>query len=305
MRTEAGDLPSRVGFGGLWVALPTPFRSDGSLDLPAFSALARRVVDGGAQGLVALGSTGEAATLDDEERDRVIDAALAAARGVPVLVGSGSNDTRQAVRLTRRAQASGADGALVVTPYYNKPTPDGLLAHFSAIAQAAADFPLMVYNVPARTGLNLTPDVLARLWGLPTVVALKESSGNLAQIDRIARELPAGKTLLAGDDWIALAAIALGAQGVVSVAGNVATSEMRRLVDAAIADRVSEARRLHRALSPLMEALFLESNPVPLKAALAILGLAGDAVRSPLSRASVETRQRLEGVLAGIREVAA
>ncbi|HVS62343.1 MAG TPA: 4-hydroxy-tetrahydrodipicolinate synthase [Thermoanaerobaculia bacterium] len=304
-RLEARDPTSRGGFDGLWVALATSFRQDGSLDLQACSALTTRVVEGGAHGLVALGSTGEAATLDDDERERIVETVIAAARGLPVIVGCGSNDTREAVRFTRSARAAGANGALLVTPYYNKPNPDGLFAHFAAVAEAAADFPLMVYNVPGRTGQNLTPPNLARLWSIPSVVAIKESSGDLAQIDRMLRELPEGRTVLAGDDWIALAAIALGARGLVSVAGNVMPTEMRRLVEAALDGRLTEARHLHRALSPLMEALFLESNPVPLKAALAILGIADDTVRLPLSRASEETRRRLDGVLAGFREVAA
>jgi 4-hydroxy-tetrahydrodipicolinate synthase len=207
--------------------------------------------------------------------------------------------------MTRSAQAAGAAGALVVTPYYNKPNPDGLFAHFAAIAEAAADFPLMAYNVPGRTGQNLTPQNVARLWRIPSVVAIKESSGDVAQIDRIVRDLPAGKTVLAGDDWITLPAIAVGARGLVSVAGNVVPAEMRRLVDAAMAGRLIEARAVHKALSPLVEALFVESNPVPLKAALSILGVAGDAVRLPLFRAAEATRSRLAAALAEFCEVAA
>ncbi len=293
------------GFDGFWVALATPFREDGNLDLGTFSALATRTVTGGAQGLVALGSTGEAASLNDEERDRVVTTCLVAAMDAPVLVGCGSNDTRQAVALTQRAQEAGAAGALVVTPFYNKPNADGLVAHFEAIADAAPDFPLVIYNVPGRTGQNLTPEVLGRLWQIPSAVAIKESSGDIAQIDRMIRDLPDGKTVLVGDDALALPAIAMGAEGLVSVAGNLMPTAMRRLVDAARAGRLVEARNTHAALLPLMDALFLESNPVPLKAALALLGQATDRVRPPLACASSDTRLRLAAVLADFEEQAA
>ena len=282
---------------GLWVALATPFRDDFTLDLPAYRSLASRCVASGVQGLLALGSTGEAATLDDDERDQAIAACLDTGAGVPVMVGTGSNSTPQAVRLTRRACDLGAHAALVVTPYYNKPNADGLVAHFEAIADAVPSFPLVVYNVPGRTGQNLDPRVLGRLWQIPQVVALKESSGNLAQIDRVVQDLPEGKVVLAGDDALALPAIALGAEGLVSVAANLEPAAMRLLVDAARASRLSEARSVHAALLPLMDALFLESNPVPLKAALALRGEATDTVRPPLARASSDTRLRLASVL--------
>lgn len=294
-------------FDGLWVALATPFQDDLSLDLEAFRALASRCVAGGVEGLLALGSTGEAATLDDHEREQVIASCLEVARSaagtagdVPVMVGTGSNDTRQAVRLTRRARELGADAALVVTPYYNKPNADGLVAHFETLANAVPDFPLVVYNVPGRTGQNLTPQVLGRLWQIPQMVAIKESSGNLAQIDRMIQGRPEGTVVLAGDDGLALPAIALGAEGLVSVAANLEPAALRLLVDAARAGRLEEARAVHGALLPLMDALFLESNPVPLKAALALRGEAGDTVRPPLARASSDTRLRLAAALDGL-----
>lgn len=292
-------------FTGLWVALATPFRDDGSLDLPAFSALARRTATGGAHGLLALGSTGEAATVDDDERDRLVRACLEAADGLPVLVGTGANDTRRAVELTRHAREAGATGALVVTPYYNKPNAEGLIAHFEAIAAAVPEFPLVIYNVPARTGSNLTPGILARLWQIPSAVALKESSGDLVQMDHMIRRCPAGKIVLAGDDGLALPAIALGAQGLVSVVGNVVPSAARALVEAARGGRLEEAREIHARLSPLIDALFAETNPVPLKAALALLGLASDQVRPPLARAADPTRLRLAAELPAFEEVAA
>jgi len=284
-------------FSGLLVALATPFNPDHTLDFPAFRRLVRHVARGGADGLVVLGSTGEAATVLEEERDELIAACLEEAGTAKVVVGTGSNATRQAAAWTRRAQELGAAGALVVTPYYNKPTPEGLVAHFEACAEAAPGLPIIAYNVPGRTGLNLAPAALARLWENPQVVAVKESSGNLAQIGEIARTLPPGKALLSGDDNLALASIAVGACGLVSVLGNALPHQTKRLVDLALAGRREEAAALHARLLPLMDALFLESNPIPLKAALQRLGLCGAALRLPLVPASEATRTRLAETL--------
>ncbi|WP_026852398.1 4-hydroxy-tetrahydrodipicolinate synthase [Geothrix fermentans] len=286
-----------LDLSGLAVALATPFTPAGEVDLPAFRKLVRHVAAGGAKTLVPLGSTGEAATILEAERDAIIAACLEEAGGRPVVVGTGHNATRQAAAMTKRAQTLGAQGALVVTPYYNKPTPDGLVAHFAAVAEAAPGLPIIAYNVPGRTGLNVTPPTLARLWENPQVVAVKESSGNLAQIAEIARQLPKGKTLLSGDDNLALAALAVGASGLVSVLGNVLPRETSAMVEAARAGRTTEALRLHQQLLPLMDALFLESNPIPLKAALAMLGLCGDGLRLPLVPASAATRTRLAEAL--------
>ena len=285
-------------FTGMLVALATPFTPDSAVDLPAFRRLVRHVLAGGADGLVVLGSTGEAATLLEPERDALISACLEEAGPVPVIAGTGSNATRQTAVWTRRAQELGAQGALVVTPYYNQPTPGGLVAHFEAVTQAAPGLPVIIYNVPGRTGLNLLPSTLALLWQNPQLVAVKESSGNLAQIGEIARTLPAGKTLLSGDDGLALAAIAVGASGLVSVLGNVLPRETKQLVDLALAGRRAEAVALHQALLPLMDALFLESNPIPTKAALALKGICGDTLRLPLAAASEATRARLAELIA-------
>lgn len=274
-------------FTGLGVALATPFTPDHALDLPAFRRLVRHVARA-ADFLVVLGSTGEAATLEEAERDALISACLNEAGGRPVVAGTGHNATRTAARWTRRAADLGVQGALVVTPYYNKPTPEGLVIHYRACAEAG--LPLIAYNVPGRTGLNLTPAALARLWEIPAVAAVKESSGNLAQIGEIARTLPPGKVLLAGDDALALPAFAVGAEGLVSVAGNLLPGLMKRLVDLGRAGRRGEALALHHRLLPLLDALFLESNPIPLKASLQASGLGGDAVRLPLVPASVATR---------------
>jgi 4-hydroxy-tetrahydrodipicolinate synthase len=296
---------------GLGVALATPFKpagargaaatgvreyGSGGLDLPAFRALVARVA-AKADFLVALGSTGEAATVTEEERGELVAAAISEARGKPVIVGTGHNSTAQAVALAVAAAKSGAFGILVVTPYYNKPQAAGLEDHFRAIAAAAPGLPIIVYNVPGRTGSNLLPKDLARLWAIPEVVAVKESSGNLAQIGEILRTLPAGKLLFSGDDALALPAIALGGAGLISVLGNILPAEAKALVDAALAGRRDEAAALHARLLPMIDALFLESNPAPLKAALSLAGFASDAVRLPLAPASEATRARLSELL--------
>ncbi len=288
-------------FSGLTVALATPFLKNEDIDLVSFRKLIRHVVDGGASNVVVLGSTGEAATITEVERDQLINACLDEARAgtkkANVIVGTGHNSTRQAAIWTRRARDLGAAGALVVTPYYNKPMPAGILAHFAAIAEAAPELPLIAYNVPGRTGQNLLPKTLEKLWYNPAVVALKESSGNLAQIGEIARTLPKGKQLLSGDDNFALATIALGGVGLISVIGNAVPKEMTELISASREGDVARARAMHHRLLPLMDALFIESNPIPLKAALEILGICTDVVRLPLTPAEPTTKQRLAEIL--------
>lgn len=289
---------SSADFCGLSVALATPFNAAGDIDMKAFRALVKHVAGGGADVLVVLGSTGEAATIVESERDPLIAACLEEAGGKKVVAGTGHNSTRQTVAWTKRAQELGAHGALIVTPFYNKPTPQGLVAHFRAAADAAPGLPFIVYNVPGRTGLNLTPAALQLLWQNPQVVGVKESSGNVAQIGEVARMLPAGKTLLSGDDNLALASIAVGAEGLVSVLGNMVPKETKQLVDAARAGRRDEAIALNNRLLPLIDALFVESNPIPLKAGLKMLGLGEDYVRLPLVPAAEATRARLKEALA-------
>ena len=295
-------------FQGLGVALATPFTPVGAVDLPAFKRLVKHVVRGGVDFLVVLGSTGEAATLNDSERDALIVACRDMANGKPVVVGAGSSSTAQAASWCARALNLGADGLLVVTPPYNKPTASGLVAHYQAVADAAPGLPIIVYNVPGRTGQNLLPSTLARLWGNPQVVAVKESSGNLGQIVEEISSLPPGKILLAGDDNLALPSIAAGAKGLVSVLGNLLPRETKALVDAALAGNFAEAQAHQTRLLPLINALFLESNPIPLKAGLKLLGMGGDMLRLPLTPPEASTHQRLaealclaaEGTLPGI-----
>jgi len=289
-------------FSGLCVALATPMTPSQELDLPAFRRLVKHVAEGGTDGLWVLGTTGESPTMTDAERDALIVAALEEARGCQVVVGTGSNDTRKTIEATRRAQELGAHGALVIVPYYNKPTPAGIVAHFRAIAEAVPGFPLVVYNVPGRTGINLSPATLAQLWEIPQVVALKESTGNLAQISEILCNLPEGKRLLSGDDYMALATIALGGHGVVSVIGNALPRQTKTLVELSLAGKRSEAAALHAKLYPLMDALFIESNPIPVKALLAQLDICTDMMRLPLVPAQASTHARLAEALKPLQE---
>ncbi|QDO88197.1 4-hydroxy-tetrahydrodipicolinate synthase [Ornithinimicrobium ciconiae] len=308
---------SGAQFTGLGVALATPFttgtegaakpasgggssRKRPAVDLAAYRTLVQHVVAGGADFLVVLGSTGEAATVDESERADLIATAREAAPGVPIVVGTGHNNTEYAVELSRAAVAGGADGLLVVSPYYNKPQPAGIVAHFRAITEELPGVPIIAYNVPGRTGSNLTPETLRELWAIPEVVAVKESSGDLRQMVRICQEAPAGKTVLAGDDDLALPAIAVGATGLVSVCGNVAPAETAELVRAAMVGDLVRAREFNAELAPLMAALFAETNPVPLKAALACLGLATGMVRLPLVPAAPDTWARIQSALSAL-----
>lgn len=282
------------GFGA---ALVTPFHDSGGIDTAALGRLVRHVVDGGAEFLVALGSTGEAAMLTEVERDRVVATVREHCRHVPLLVGVGSSSTAQAVAWTIRARQFDAQGVLAVVPPYVKPTQAGLVAHFEAVAGAAGSLAVVLYNVPGRAAANLQPATLGQLWRLPNVAAVKESSGDLAQIGRIAAELPPGKVLLAGDDALALPSIALGAQGLVSVAGNLVPKAVRALVHTALQGNLAAARRSHARLLPLFDALFAEPNPAPAKAALDLLGIAGPNPRLPLLPATAPVRERLVAAL--------
>jgi 4-hydroxy-tetrahydrodipicolinate synthase len=289
---------------GLGIALATPFTPDQALDPQALARLVRHVVAGGADFVVALGSTGEAAMLGEAERDRVV-AAVREHRGTAALfVGTGASSTAQAIAWTARARDLGADGALVVVPPYTRPTQAGIVAHFAAIARAVPGFPLIAYNVPARVGTNLQPATVRELWAVPAVIALKESSGDLQQIARIAADVPAGRTLLAGDDPLTLPSIAVGARGLVSVAGNVVPGAMRTLVQTALAGDLPAAYAHHAHLLPLLDALGAEPNPIPIKAALAIAGIADAAVRLPLLPATASTCDRLRQALAPFTELA-
>jgi len=266
-------------FEGLTVAMVTPFR-DGAVDHEAAARLVDFLLDGGTECLVVSGSTGEAATCTLEERRALWRFVRERVHGrVPVVAGTGTNSTADTIALTRVAEEAGLDGALVVTPYYNRPTPKGQVAHFGAVARSTR-LPLVLYNVPSRTGTNTLPETLAQLEDLPNVVAVKESSGSLDQASAVRAKTRL--TLLCGDDSLALPMIAVGAAGVVSVVGNAAPREMRALCDHARAGRAVEAEAIHRRLLPLFRALFIESNPGPVKYLLAAMGLIANQLRLPL-----------------------
>jgi 4-hydroxy-tetrahydrodipicolinate synthase len=266
-------------FEGLSVAMITPFR-DGELDLEATAGLIDFMIDGGVQTLVISGSTGEAATCSIEERRRLWSFARGHIHGrVPLVAGTGTNSTAESITLTAMAEELGLDGAMVVTPYYNKPTAKGQIAHFSAIA-ASTKLPIILYNVPGRTATNTLPETFAEVQHLPNIVAIKEASGSIDQASAVRARTR--MTLLSGDDSLTLPMIAVGAAGVISVAGNVAPAEMRALCDLARAGRMSEAEALHRRLLPLFKALFIESNPAPAKFLLSAMKRVQNELRLPL-----------------------
>lgn len=284
---------------GAATALVTPFGADGAVDDVSVRALVERQIAGGIRVLVPCGTTGESATLSADEQRRVIALTCEAARGrARVLAGAGGNATAGAVERAQAARGAGADGVLVVAPYYNKPTQAGLTAHFRAVAAAVPGLPVVLYNVPGRTGSNIdAATVLALARETENIVAVKEASGNLSQIMAIMRERPEGFRVLSGDDAITLPLMALGADGIVSVASNEVPDLMSRLADLALAGQWADARALHYRLLPLMEANFLESNPGPVKAAMALLGLLEERFRLPLVPVQENTRARLRDIL--------
>jgi 4-hydroxy-tetrahydrodipicolinate synthase len=295
----------RTPFTGCGTALVTPFTSSGAVDEAAVRRLARRQVEAGVHFLVPCGTTGESPTLSPDERRHVVEVVVDEARGrVPVLAGAGGYDTREVVEAARAMHGSGADGLLSVTPYYNKPTPDGLCRHYQAIAEATP-LPIVVYNVPGRTGCNVDPATLVRLASIPHVAGVKEASGNVTQICEVLKAVPADFLVLSGDDALTLPAMAVGARGVISVASNECPAEMAQLVEAAERNDFAAARAIHARLLPLMLANFTESNPIPVKAAMAQMGLLEETYRLPMVPPRAETRERLARVLAGVGLVSA
>jgi 4-hydroxy-tetrahydrodipicolinate synthase len=283
-------------FKGSLVAIVTPFRN-GRLDEEALGRLIEWQIAEGTHGIVPCGTTGESATLSHEEHRRVIELTVEVVnRRVPVVAGTGSNSTDEAVALTRHAKQAGADGALLITPYYNKPMQEGLYQHYKQIAQSV-DLPLMLYNIPGRTSVNMLPQTVARLTQLPTVVSIKEGSGSIQQMDEVLQLCGDRLTVLSGDDAMTLPMMALGGHGVVSVVANVAPRETATLVTAAAKGDFAQARTLHRRLLPLVNALFLETNPIPVKTALALMGRCQDELRLPLCGMQAETKEKLTAAL--------
>lgn len=290
----------RQPFTGCGTALVTPFTRSGALDETALRRLVRRQIDAGIHFLVPCGTTGESPTLDRQERRRVVEIVVEEAAGrVPVLAGAGGYDTREVIEAAREMAGVGADGLLSVTPYYNKPTPDGLERHYAAVA-AATPLPVIVYNVPGRTGCNVDPATLRRLAAIPTVAGVKEASGNISQICEVCATVPSGFLVLSGDDAVTLPAMAVGARGVISVASNQVPAELAAMVEAAERNDFAAARAIHQRLLPLMLANFAESNPIPVKATLAMMGLIEETYRLPLVPPRAETRARLARVLEGL-----
>jgi 4-hydroxy-tetrahydrodipicolinate synthase len=283
-------------FRGAGVALVTPFKKDGSLDEAALRRCVKRQVEAGIDVLVPCGTTGESVTLDAAEQRRVIEITLAEAGKVPVLAGAGTNDTRTAVEKSKAAAALGAHGVLSVGPYYNKPMPEGYYRHFATIADAVS-VPVVIYNVPGRTGSNIDPKTLHRLAGHGNVRGVKEASGSLGQIMEILRDRPEGFEVLSGDDAFTLAVMAHGGEGVISVAANQVPGPMHDLVAACARGDFAEGRRIHNRLLRLMNLNFVESNPVPVKASLALLGLCEESYRLPMCPPTEATREALRDAL--------
>jgi 4-hydroxy-tetrahydrodipicolinate synthase len=283
-------------FEGVLTALVTPFR-DGDLDEEALRDLIERQIEAGVDGLVPCGCTGESATLSHAEHENVVEVTVQAVRGrVPVVAGTGSNDTAAAIEFTRHAKRAGADGALLISPYYNKPTQQGIVEHYAAVA-CAAQLPLLIYNIPGRTGSNILPTTMARLADIEHVVGVKEACGDLAQISELIARCPDGFDVLSGDDALTLALLAIGAQGVISTTSNVAPVEMCELVRAFRAGDAARARAIHYQLLPLFDALFCETNPIPVKTALHLMDLIGPEIRLPLTPIEEGNRERLQVVL--------
>jgi 4-hydroxy-tetrahydrodipicolinate synthase len=290
----------RTPWTGVGTALVTPFTKSGDLDEQAVRRLGRRQIDAGIHFLVPCGTTGENPTLTLAERIRIVEILADESGGqTPVLAGAGGYDTRNIIRLADEMRKAGANGLLSVTPYYNKPTQEGLFQHFKAIAESTP-LPLVVYNVPGRTGVNVEPRTLLRLAGVPNIVGVKEASGNITQMAEICATVPDDFIVLSGDDAITLPLMALGGRGIISVVSNEIPAEMVRMVEAAERGDFEAARAVHTRILPLMQVNFVESNPVPVKAAMHAMGLVEEVYRLPMCAPKPETREKILKVLKGL-----
>jgi 4-hydroxy-tetrahydrodipicolinate synthase len=287
----------RTQFTGVGTALITPFTRSGALDEAGIKRLARRQIDAGVHFLVPCGTTGETPTLSEAERRRVVELVVEEAAGqVPVMAGAGGYDTKEVARAAREMQQAGAAGLLSVTPYYNKPTPEGLVEHFMAVADATP-LPIMLYNVPGRTGCNIDAATCAKLATIPHVVGVKEASGNIQQMVEICKAVPADFLVMSGDDALTLPLMAIGGRGVISVAGNEIPAEMVQMVEAAERGDYAAARAVHARILPLMLGNFIESNPGPVKFAMAAMGLCEDVFRLPMVSPRPASQQRMLDIL--------
>jgi 4-hydroxy-tetrahydrodipicolinate synthase len=284
-------------FTGCGTALVTPFRQDGSLDEATLRKLIRRQIEEGINFLVPCGTTGESPTLSHKEHLRVVEITLEEAKGkVPVLAGAGGYNTAEVVELARELEVLGADGLLSVTPYYNKPTQEGLYQHYRTIA-AAVKLPIVVYSVQGRTGVNVEPATLKRLSAIDNIVGVKEASGNIGQMAQVVHQVSADFKVLSGDDAVTIPLIALGGKGIISVVSNEIPGEMTRLAQAALKGEFAGAREIQRKYLPLMDVNFVESNPIPVKAAMALMGLLEPVWRLPLVPPSAQNQAKVEKVL--------
>jgi 4-hydroxy-tetrahydrodipicolinate synthase len=287
----------RTPWTGVGTALVTPFTKSGELDEAGVKRLARRQIDAGVHFLVPCGTTGETPTLSEAERRRVVELVVEEANGqVPVMAGAGGYDTREVVHAAREMQKAGANGLLSVTPYYNKPTPEGLFQHFSAIADAT-DLPILLYNVPGRTGCNMEAPTVARLATIPHIVGVKEASGNIQQMAEILRAVPPTFQVLSGDDAITIPLMAIGGRGIISVASNSIPAEMAQLVEAAERGDYQAARALHQRLLPLLLVNFVEANPGPVKFSMAAMGLCEEVFRLPMVSPRQASKDKILAVM--------
>jgi 4-hydroxy-tetrahydrodipicolinate synthase len=292
-------------FAGVFPALTTPFHEDGSIDFETLQDNVRRLERGGVHGVVPVGTTGESATMSHDEHVEVIEAVVEAAEDVPVIAGSGSNNTREALDLSRRAADAGADGLLLISPYYNIPEPAGMEDHFRQIADAV-DLPQIIYNVPGRTGRNIAVETAVNLSSHENIVGYKAASGDLNRVaEVIERTRHENFSVLSGDDQLTLPVMSMGGTGTISVAGNVEPERVSRMVDYALDEDYAAARELHYELGPLFRTLFVETNPIPVKEALAIRGHMPATMRPPLSRMQESNLERLRAVLADLEAEAA
>ncbi len=289
-------------FEGVIVAIITPFKENGELDEEGFRGNIEYLEEAGALGIVPCGTTGESATMSFEEHKTVVDIAVDCATKLKVIAGTGSNNTHEAVELTKHAADVGADAALLITPYYNRPNDRGMVAHYKTVAESC-DLPLVLYNVPSRTGTNLEPEIVAKLAKMDSIIGIKEASGNLSQVSQII-EMTQDEAfeVISGDDGLTLPIMALGGVGVISVVANVAPRKTVAMIDAMLKGDLEEAKRIHFQLSPLMRALFLETNPIPVKTACGMIGLADGPLRLPLAPMSEENEKKLKDVLDGLGE---
>ena len=286
---------------GVGTALVTPFTASGAVDEAAVRRLTRRQIDAGVHFLSPCGTTGEAPTLSDDEKVRVVELVVEEAEGrIPLLAGAGGYSTREVIGLVGRMERAGADGILSVTPYYNKPTPTGLFEHYKAISESTA-LPVVVYNVPGRTGVNVDVLTLARIAELKNIVAVKEASGNIEQIAEICATLPESFIVLSGDDELVMRVLALGGHGVISVVANEVPADMVQIVNKVQENDLELANKLYDRLLPLMQVNFLESNPVPVKAAMAAMGLMNEIYRLPMTSPQTKTRDSIVRILRDLK----